>query len=310
MAENSTDYDVIIIGGGPAGFSASLWCAELGLKSILFEKENEFGGQLLWTFNAIKNYLGIEAANGRELRDRFLQHIENNDVRRQTGASVVSADLALKTVTLADGKSFTAKAIIIATGVRRRKLEVPGEEEFHGKGILESGVKAIHELSGKTVVIVGGGDAALENAFILSKVAEKVVVIHRRSQFTARNEFVESAQTHKHVEFVFDSRVTAIIGDNMVKAVEIEDIASGRQSTIPTDAVLIRIGVAPNTEPFHGQIALDSLGYILVDSTCVTNLEGIYAAGDVANPLAPTINTAAGNGATSVKQIYINIMPG
>ncbi len=307
MADNSTDYDVIIIGGGPAGLSASLWCAELGLKSILFEKENEFGGQLLWTFNAIKNYLGIEAANGRELRDRFLQHIEKNNVRRLTGASVVSAHLNRKNVTLADGKSLTAKAIIIATGVRRRKLEAPGEEELQGKGILESGVKAKNEVSGKTVIIVGGGDAALENALILGETALRVIVVHRRHEFTARTEFIERAKKSSKIEFLFCHRVTAIVGDNMVKAVEIEDTASGRRLTIPTDALLIRIGIVPNTEPFHGQIVLDSSGYIHIDSTCATNLENVYAVGDVANSLAPTISTAAGNGATSVKHIYRNV---
>ena len=308
MDENSTEYDVIIIGGGPAGLSASLWCAELGLKSILFEKENEFGGQLLWTFNAIKNYLGIEAANGRELRDRFLQHIENNNVRRQTGAFVVSADLALKTLTLADGKSFTAKAIIIATGVRRRKLEVPGEEEFHGKGILESGVKAKDDLRGKTVVIVGGGDAALENALILGAKAERVFIVHRRSEFSARPKFVNEAAEKYNVEFVLSSQLTAIVGKNEVEAVDIKDITTGATLHIPVDAVLIRIGVEPNTELFRGQIAMDGAGYICVDGNCSTDLKSIFAVGDVANPLAPTINSAAGQGTTASKSIALNLI--
>src|SRR5882672_96315 len=129
MAENSTDFEVAIIGGGPGGISAALWCAELGLKAILFEKEPEFGGQLLWTFNAIKNYPGVEVRNGRELRDRFLQHIENTKVTRIVGATVVNANLAKKTIELADGTRYSARSIIIATGVRRRKLGVPGEDE-------------------------------------------------------------------------------------------------------------------------------------------------------------------------------------
>ncbi|MFN0280293.1 MAG: NAD(P)/FAD-dependent oxidoreductase, partial [Pyrinomonadaceae bacterium] len=139
MVEKNTDYDVIIAGGGPAGLSSLLWCAELGLTAILIEKEPEFGGQLLHTHNSIKNYLGIEAVNGRELRDIFLRQIEKAKIKRLTGAEIVEADLTQKSVTLADGTKYSSRAIIIATGVRRRKLIVPGEEELRGRGILESG---------------------------------------------------------------------------------------------------------------------------------------------------------------------------
>src|SRR5258706_7922833 len=210
MAGNSADLDVAIIGGGPGGLSAALWCAELGLKAMLFEKESEFGGQLLWIHGAIRNYLGLEAKNGRELRDRFLEHLENADVMKVARASVVSADLAKKTLELADGTRYSATAIIIATGVRRRNLEVPGEEEFRGRGILESSVTASDEVNGKTVLIVGGGDAALENALILSGTAGKIIVVHRRSEFTARRKFFDDAKTRTNIEFISDTVVTAI----------------------------------------------------------------------------------------------------
>lgn len=306
MTANTADFDVIIIGGGPAGLSASLWCAKLGLKAVLLEKETELGGQLLWTFNTIKDYLGIEAANGRELRDRFLQHIENNDVRRLTGSAVASADLSRKTVVLAKGTSCSAKAIIIATGVRRRRLNVPGEEEFRGKGILESGVKAKDDVRGKTVVITGGGDAALENALILSETSEKVIVVHRRQEFSARKDFLERARKSENIEFMTCSRVTAIMGNTAVEAVELENLKSKKLATIKADHVLIRIGVVPNSELFRGQVALDDGGYICIDANCSTNLEGIYAAGDIANPSSPTISGAVGMAVAAVKSIYKN----
>ena len=189
MFARDAEFDVIIAGGGPAGLSALLWCADLGLDAILLEKEAEFGGQLLLTHNAIQNYLGVAAANGRELRDIFLRHLENANLARLAGAAIANADLSQKTLTLADGTEYSGRAIIIATGVRRRKLRVPGEEKFHGKGILESGKQAADAMHGKTVVIVGGGDAALENALIISETARKVVVVHRRPDLTARDEF-------------------------------------------------------------------------------------------------------------------------
>lgn len=300
MTEKSEHFDVIIIGGGPAGLSAALWSADLGLNAILVEKEGELGGQLLLTFNAIKNYLGVEAANGRELRDRFLQHIENLEVKRLTRASVATADLAARSIGLENGRTILGRAIIIATGVRRRRLGIPGEVEFRGRGILESGVRDRAEVAGKRVVIIGGGDAALENALMLTETAAKVVVIHRRDEFSARSEFVESARNDPKVEFAFDSQVTAISGDRSVEAVEITNANTGERSKIAADAVLIRIGVVPNTELFRGQVDMDDAGYIVTTQDCATSLPGIYAAGDVANPRSLTISTAVGSAATAI----------
>ena len=301
MAENPSDFDVLIIGGGPGGLSAALWCSELGLKAALFEKEGELGGQLLRTFNAIENHLGIEAENGRELRDRFLQHIEKTNVTRIVGAEVVGADLSEKRIDLGDGSRYSAKAIIIATGVRRKTLGVPGEDEFRGLGVLKSGVQSKNDVDGKIVAIVGGGDAALENALILSETAKKVIVIHRRDAFTARESFIARAQERSNIEFLTGRGVTAIIGNTVVEAVELQDVITGARSEIAADLILIRIGVVPNTELFRGQIAFDAAGYISVRSQCETDLVGVYAIGDVASPASPTISTAVGNGASAAK---------
>ncbi len=304
MAEKKSEFEVIIAGGGPAGLSAVLWCAELGLNAILLEKEPEFGGQLLHTHNAIGNYLGIEAHNGHDLRDLFLQQIENlQGVKRITGAEIVEADLIGKNIKLADGTVYSSRAIFISTGVQRRKLNVPGEEEFYGRGVLESGVKALEEVRGKTVVIVGGGDAALENAVILSKTAARIYVVHRRDHFSARREFVKHANETENIEIVFDTQIKEITGREGVDGIELKHLSSGNSSRIQTDFVLIRIGVEPNTELFREQIDLDSGGFIKIDAHCATSISGVYAGGDVANPVAKSISTSAGNGASAAKAI-------
>ena len=303
MAEQGTTYDVIIAGGGPGGLSAALWCAELGLSSILLEKETELGGQLLHIYNAIKNYIGIEAGSGRELCDVFLRQINAARINRLTDVEIVKADLTHKTVTLADGRVYSSRAIIIATGVRRRKLMVPGEEEFRGCGVLESGSKDKDKVHGKAVVIIGGGDAALENALILSDTARKIIVVHRRDALKARTEFVRAAQALANIEFCLDAQIIAILGKEDVEAVEIEHLTDGRNSQVKTDAVLIRIGVEPNTELFFGQIDLDDAGYVIVDARCATSLEGIFGVGDVVNHLTPTIAAAVGQGSIAAKAI-------
>lgn len=307
MTGKIADYDVIIIGGGPGGLSAAFWCAELGLKALLLETEIEVGGQLLRIFNTIRNHLGVEAANGREMRDLFLRQVDNTNITRRCGTCVEAANLAEKTVTLADGTKYTGRAVIIATGVSRRKLGIQGEAEFDGHGILESGEKSKNDVAGKRVCIVGGGDAAIENALILSRKAEKIFVVHRRGKFSARDEFIEQAHENEKIEFIFNSKVSAIVGDEAVGAVIIEDIATGARANISVDAILIRVGVEPNTRIFLSQLSLDDSGFVCVDNRYFTGTDGIYAVGDVTNRIAPTISGAVGAGATAAKAIAVNI---
>lgn len=298
-------FDVIIIGGGPAGMSAAITCAELGVDAILLEREAELGGQLLWTHNAIENYPPFRAKNGRELRDHFLERVENAGVIYRTNAPVADADLEKRVVTLADGDRYFANSIIVATGVRRRSLNVPGEAEFRGRGILESGIKDKEQVRDKTVVIVGGGDAAVENACILSEVAKKVILVHRRNVFTAQRRFVDATHKLPNVEVLFDSRVTSILGDTKVVAVDVQNLKSRDHSTIPAEAVLIRIGVEPNAELLHHQIDLDESGYVAGKRSGLTNVPAIYAAGDLTNPNDMTILAAANLGTECAKRTKI-----
>lgn len=297
------NFDVIIIGGGAAGLSAALWCDELGLAALLLESGEEFGGQLLWTYNEIKNHLGIEAKNGRELRDIFVRQTENRKFTYRLNAKISEVDLEKKEILLKNGESFSAKALIIATGIRRRKLNVEGEESFRNKGIIESGKRDAAFVKDKNALIIGGGDAAFENALILSETASRVTLAYRGKDFRARAEFVEQAKNHPKIKILTETIVREINGKESVEAVKLENLKTGETYDFPVEAILLRIGVEPNTEFLRGKLDLDEQGYIKINQNCETIVKGIFAIGDVANPLAPTVSSAVGMGATAVKAI-------
>ena len=295
--------DVLIIGGGVAGLSTALWCDELELSALMLEAEAEPGGQLLWVHNEIGNYLGREAQNGRELRDVFLEQTAARRFETRLGARVAQADPEEKQILLTGGERFSARAIVVATGIRRRRLGIAGEEEFKGRGLIASGKQSADEVAGKNAVIVGGGDAAFENALILAETARRVTLVHRRAAFSARREFVRKVEAHPRIEILTEAAAEELAGGARLESVRIRHLGSGERRVLPADVVLIRIGVEPNTEIFRGKLKLDRAGYIEIDRDCGTSVEGVYAVGDVANPLAPTIASAAGMGATAAKAI-------
>ncbi|HEY0429666.1 MAG TPA: FAD-dependent oxidoreductase [Pyrinomonadaceae bacterium] len=301
--KNSTKFDVIIIGGGAAGLSAALWCDELGLSALLLEAGAEFGGQLLRTYNEIRNHLGTKAANGRELRDRFLEQTEKRRFEFRLNAKVAEIDLKKKSVGLENGEVFFAGALIIASGVSRRKLNVEGEETFENRGVIESGKRDARLAEGRSALVVGGGDAAFENALILSETASLVTLLYRGKHFRARREFVEKAEKHPKIKILTETIVREISGREKVEAVKLENLQTGEIYDYPVEAVLIRIGVEPNTKFLSGKLDLDVNGYIKISQTCETSAVGVFAVGDVANPLAPTVSSAVGMGATAVKTI-------
>ncbi len=299
-----TKFDVIIIGGGVGGLSTALWCDELGLSALLLESQAELGGQLLWTHNEIKNYLGREAKNGRELRDTFLEQIEKRNFELSLQAQIAEIDLEKKEILLVGGTRISARAMVIATGIRRRKLNVAGEDEFRMRGIIESGKKNADSVAGKNVLVIGGGDAAFENALILAETAEKVTLAHRRKVFSARREFIEQVENHPKITILTETSVQKISGNERIESVELKKISADETLILPVDALLVRIGVEPNTENFRGKLELDERGYIEINRNCETNIKGIFAVGDAANPLAPTVSSAVGMGATAAKAIF------
>lgn len=303
-------HDAIIIGAGPAGLSAARWCDELGLDTLLLEQADEIGGQLHQIFNPITNYLGREAANGKALLAHFNASLENTDFDQWTGTSIESVDLRTKRIVLRSGEQLQGIAIIIATGVRRRRLGIEGERELAGKGIIESGSRDKDLFAGQDVCVVGGGDAAAENALLLSEVCATVTLVHRGKKLRARREFVERLRTNHCITVFTEAVLTRIIGQDSVQAVEISRRDSLKPFQLAVRGVLIRIGVEPNSDHFREQISVDEHGYINVNGEQETNLPFVFAVGDVSNPLAPTISSATGAGATAAKVIASRLTRG
>jgi len=303
-------HDVVIIGAGPGGLSAARWCDELGLDTLLLEQADQVGGQLNRVYNPVTNYLGLEAQNGQELLEHFTRNLDETDFDQWMGVRIASIDLRAKRVSLESGEQIQSIAIVIATGVRRRELGIEGEKEFREKGVIESGSKDRDLMAGRDVCIIGGGDAAAENALLLAEVCPTVTLVHRGKTLRARREFREQLHTNHCITVFPESNVTRIIGDDEVQAVEIQRKEGLKPFQLAVRGVLIRIGVEPNTEMFRDQIQLNDLGYAAVNSERETTREFVFAIGDVSNPLAPTINTATGDGATVAKVIAARLNKG
>ncbi len=298
-------FDVVIIGGGPAGISCALWCRELGLDAVLLESGAGLGGQLNWTFNRIENHLGAHAEDGRHLLQKFLKQVEGRKLDIRPDTKITEIDFENCRLVSSGGVRFAFRFLVLATGVRRRRLGIPGEEEFAGKGILVSGKRDFGLAKGKTAVVVGGGDAAFENALILAESASKVILVHRSDQFRARREFIDRVKAARNVEILTGRVLTRFGGAQRIESVEVRDRKTGLAEEFRADFVISRIGVEPNTDFLGGKIKLDPDGYVVTDVYGRTNLENIFAAGDVANPVSPTISSAVGMGATVAKFISL-----
>jgi thioredoxin reductase (NADPH) len=296
-------HDVIIIGAGPAGLSAALWCDEMGLDTLVLEQNEEVGGQLLSVYNRIENYPGVRVENGRELRDLFAEQVKDADFDLWTNVEIESVNLRAKRIALRSGEKLQAISIIIATGVRRKRLGITGETELTGRGVTESGTRDRDQLAGKDVCVVGGGDAAAENALLLAEVCPTVTLVHRGEKLRARPEFVERLRGEHCITVFKESVLRRIIGETEVEGVEIMRGGALKPFQMAVQGVLVRIGVEPNTELFREQLHEDERGYIIITGEQETSVSNVFAVGDVSNPLAPTISGASGAGATAAKII-------
>lgn len=295
--------DVIIIGAGAAGLSAAMWCDELGLDTLVLEERAEIGGQLLSVYNPIENYLGLRTKDGRALRDLFAEQVKDSEFDLWTDVSIESVNLNTRRIVLRSGEELQAISLIIATGVRRKRLGIPGEMELVGRGVMESGKRDRDQFAGKDVCVVGGGDAAAENALLLSEVCPTVTLVHRGKKLRARAEFVERLRGEHCITVFTDSVVRRIIGESRVEGVEIMRGGAIKSFEMAVRGVLVRIGVEPNTELFRDQLHMDERGYIVVTGEQETSVGNVFAVGDVSNPLAPTISGACGAGATAAKVV-------
>jgi thioredoxin reductase (NADPH) len=310
MNVSTTEYDVLIVGGGPAGIAAGIWCSELGMSSAIIESSSAIGGQLLNIFNPIENYPGVIAKNGTELRDRFVKNLEARNCEVLLNCEVDSFDFDKLEVAVASGNIFKGKAIVLAMGVRRRRLDVPGEEEFLGKGILHSGAKEAAMVSGKRVLVVGGGDAAVENVLILSKYAKDVILVHRGSKLSARSEFVEQLNNTANVTVMFETEIRSFTGEDKLSSATLANKNTNAESILNIDNAIVRIGFQPNSELLVNHINCNESGYVMVDRSCRTNFARVFAAGDLCRPSSQTIASSIGDAVTAIAEVFKRLCHG
>jgi len=293
---------VIILGAGPAGMSAALYAARAELSPLVITGL-QIGGQAAIT-HTIENYPGFPSGvHGQELSELFQKQAENFGARFEFD-SVTNVDFSsrpFKVVTY--GGVLSSETIILSTGAAANKLKVPGERDLTGKGVSYCGTCDGWFFKDKQVVVVGGGDSALEEALFLTRYVKSVNIIHRRNELRAGVILENRAKSNPKISFTWDTVLTGIVGDKAVTSVMTKNIKTGTDAEIPTDGVFIFIGHTPNTDILNGQIVLDQKGYVKIDELMRTNIEGIYAAGEVADPHYRQVITSAGMGAAAAIQV-------
>ena len=295
------DYQLAIIGGGPAGLTAGLYAGRAGLKAVLIERLSP-GGQVLTT-DWIENYPGFpEGISGFDLVDKMAAQMRKFSIEEK-GLEINSLELGDKTEILLksqSGEGLTANTVIIATGAAPNKLGVPGEEEFRGKGVSYCATCDGPFFRDQVVAVVGGGDSAVQESLFLSKIVKKVYLIHRRDKLRAVKWLQERAFSNPKIEFIWDSVVEKIDGSDGVEAVHLKNKKSGETKVLPVQGVFIFVGMHPNTDFLPDAIKKDARGFIITDEWMQTSIQGIYAAGDCrAKPLRQIVS-AVSEGATAV----------
>lgn len=296
-------YDLIIIGGGPGGLTAGIYAGRANLKTLVIEKGLP-GGQMQNTLE-IDNYPGFQRTTGVELSDLMYQHMLEFEVGfKQAEVRSVELKAEIKKVNLSNGESFLARAVILASGAQPRKLDVPGEQEFAGRGVSYCATCDGAFFRGKKVVVVGGGDSAVEEGIFLTRFASTVSIVHRRNQLRAAPILQARAFANDRINFIWDSVVEEIIGDNRVTQVKIKNVKTNDMHMVNTDGVFIYVGLLPNTDYLNGTDMLDENGYIETDHRMATKNPGVFAVGDVRNTNLRQIVTAAGDGALAAMSAY------
>ncbi|MGI6731947.1 MAG: thioredoxin-disulfide reductase [Anaerovoracaceae bacterium] len=301
------EYDLIIIGAGPAGLSASIYAGRAMLKTLMIEKMQE-GGQIIST-SEIENYPGsIEEENGASLVQRMSAQAEKFKVEKVYD-TVKDVDIQgeIKKV-VCEKDTYLAKAVILASGAYPNSIGCIGEEEFRGRGVSYCATCDAPFFSNLEVFVVGGGDAALEEAIFLTKFAKKVTIIHRRDELRAAKSIQQKVFNNEKIHFMYDTIVKEIKGDGMIESLVVENVKDGTVTEIkanPEDGtfgIFVYVGNSPNTEIYKGKINLSERGYILTDEDMKTNVPGVFAAGDIREKSLRQVVTAAADGAIAAVQ--------
>ena len=303
----SVTYDVIIIGGGPAGLSAGLYASRAAFKTLLLEK-SILGGQIT-NSEHVENYPGFpDGVSGFDLGELMRAQAEKFGLEIRY-AEVQSVDLSgsIKKLSTTEGE-YQAKAVIIAAGAALQRLGVPGEEKLTGRGVSYCATCDGPFFKERVVAVIGGGDSAIEEALVLTKFASKVIVIHRRDQLRASKILQQRAFSNKKIEFLWDTVADEILGNDKVTGLKVRNVKDGRVSTLEASAVFIYVGQLPNTDYLKRTIPLNEKGNIITNDRMETEVKGVFAAGDIRHNSSRQVITAAGDGATAAlsAEKYLN----
>ena len=294
--------DIIIIGSGPAGMGAAIYGKRAGLDTLVIEGTGMSGGQVTQTYE-VDNYLGLPGVNGFDMAMTFQAHMEKLGAEFEMGmvTSVEKKDGYFEIIV--DGNTHETKTVIIATGASHNKLMVPGEEELAGMGVSYCATCDGAFFKGRTTVVVGGGDVAIEDAIFLARGCEKVYLVHRRDELRGAKILQNNLMSLPNVEIVWDSVVEKIEGQDQVEEVVIRNVKTGEESKLQADGIFIAVGIHPNTEYFAGLVEMDKNGYIIAGESCETSIPGIFVAGDTRTKELRQIITAVADGANAVNSV-------
>jgi alkyl hydroperoxide reductase subunit F len=288
-------YELIIIGGGPAGMTAAVYAARKRLNALLLSKD--LGGQVLWTMG-VENYMGYQYVEGPELMQKFEEQVKQFPLEQKIGQgasalSVVDAGFEVRTE---GGKSYQARAVIVATGKRPRQLNVPGEERLKGRGVTYCAICDGPIFAGEKVAVIGGGNSALEAALDMVKIGDHVYIVSL-SALTGDQILIERVKEASNLSPLLEHEVLSIEGSNRVESVKVRDLRTGAERRLEVGGIFVEIGLIPNSEVVRDIVKLNRLGEIEVNSACETGVPGLFAAGDVTNVPEKQIVVAAGEGA-------------
>lgn len=295
-------YDVVVIGSGPAGLAAAIYGQRAKLNILVIEKEPMSGGQIINTYE-VDNYPGMQGISGFELAQQFRRHADELGMPILT-ENVVSVDFSSKIKKIVTSKAeYESKTVILATGAVHRKLEVPGEEELTGMGVSYCATCDGAFFRGKEVVVVGGGDVALEDALFLARTCAKVYLVHRRNAFRGAKVLQEKVLQTSNIEVIWDTVAEEIQGEKQVTGIALYNRKKQTHTVLSASGIFIAVGIQPNSGLFADQVGVDEGGYLIAGEDCRTDCAGVYAAGDVRTKQLRQIITAAADGANAITSI-------
>lgn len=289
-------YDIIIVGGGPAGLTAATYARRAG-KTVLVIEKNAFGGQITWS-PRVENFPGFVSISGTELGDRLLEQAMEQGADVELEEIVFASEKAgIKTLVSESGAEYRSKALIIATGAKPRRLGLPREEELVGSGVCFCAVCDGAFYKGRDVAVSGGGNSALQDALLLSEKCRHVYLIHRRESFRGEARLVEALKEKVNVEFLLNASVSALLGEHSLDGITV--MQDGTEKTLSVDGLFVAVGHAPDNGPFAGLLSLDTAGYASSGEDCLTQVPGIFVAGDCRTKKIRQLTTAAADGAVA-----------